>query len=143
MFPSRHALGALVLERAGALLRSVTCNEEVQAGLALLREAEATYAADLLHYADNLWALVGRRNCIQLRLYLCKQSGQLYREIDLDEKELRTELSGVLRQAEMAMGHSSPFVREALRGADCDVDAGSAGGASCFCAGRGRKNNNY
>lgn len=189
MFPSRHALGALALERATELLKSVLLplsgpesesTEQKQSrvvaaenGIKLLVEAEAAYATDLLHYANNLWSLVGRRNCVRLLLSLALKldnsrsgngsgsSNSILSTALLEPllvgtphpvlvvSELRAELAVRVAEVMVALSHSSPEVRAALCDSDSDNDDDRCssnvtgdlsviGGASCFCAGKGR-----
>ena len=120
-------------------------SDEWAAGALLLQEAEATYSADLLHYAGNLWSLVGMRNCLQLRLRLSVEDRAelttLLGEsgVGMVEVELREKLATQTRKVVAALTHSSPDVRVVLLG-DATMGVNELGGASCFCAGRKRGN---
>jgi tetratricopeptide (TPR) repeat protein len=109
--PARHALGALLLERA----EERCVREEAATGggaghggadneaATLLAEAEAVYRADLERNPQNVWALAGLHACLARR---SREGG---------------ELAAVAASLERAR-------------ADCDVPVQY----SCFCAGCGR-----
>ena len=64
--PARHALGALLLERASELSDHGGAAGEEEAA-ALLAESERVYRADLARYPENLWALTGLGACLRAR----------------------------------------------------------------------------
>ena len=121
MTPARHALGALLLERAAA-----PTLPPAEAAV-LLTEAEAVYRRDLQHHPNNLWALTGLHDALKQRLARDAAGGDAalpsadpQAEGAVGVAEPSEELADVVARLERASAHSDVRV--------CH---------SCFCAGRG------
>ena len=115
MTPARHALGALLLERAAAPSLAPT------AAAQLLDEAEAVFRRDLEHHPNNLWALTGLHDALKRRRHREASGGHTVGEQLVGaEAELDVELADVAARLKRASVHADVRV--------CH---------SCFCAGRG------
>ena len=126
MTPTRHALGALLLERAAAAAadsrRAADAGQAAQLAhesASCRAEAEATFRADLQRYPNNLWALTGLRDCIRARQPQAAAGG-----IPPGDAGRQDELGG-----EGELSAVEARLARALSG--CDVDVRH----SCFCAG--------
>ena len=93
MIPTRHAYAALKLERG--------LSEDV-------KDAYETYLKDLKMYPNNIWSLIGIRNCMKHVNYNKK----------LDKMEYENELKKFEEKLKVASN-------------SCDIDIRY----SCFCAG--------
>lgn len=123
--PARHALGALLLERATeasrdeglASVKDRSAGGGTSEAAALMAESEAVFRADLQRYPNNLWSLTGLKACLSRRAGADAASNVV--EPKLQSLPSNAELDEVAARLARA-------VRE------CDVDVRHA----CFCAGR-------
>eukprot|EP01126_Amoeba_proteus_P059034 TRINITY_DN7682_c0_g1_i1.p1 TRINITY_DN7682_c0_g1~~TRINITY_DN7682_c0_g1_i1.p1 ORF type:complete len:627 (-),score=113.17 TRINITY_DN7682_c0_g1_i1:157-1764(-) len=85
MQPTRHALGALLLER-NQVLRSRGLLKEARD---CVKEAEKSFREDLDIHPNNLWALCGLVECLKLRGEREGLEGELGEELVRSESELK------------------------------------------------------
>ena len=113
--PARHALGALLLERA---MESSTGRPPTADAAALLAEAETVYRTDLQRYPENLWSLTGLKACLEQR------------SAATGDEQAPTRTTGGLRASRTELDRVGARLARALSQSDVVVRH------SCFCAGR-------